>query len=81
MSAETAETAESRPDESDATPRSRLGAAIRALSGIGDYAVDIAGITALAALGFSPASEATLQILAGAIASVALGKRYLSKPS
>jgi phosphate uptake regulator len=63
------------------TAGSRLASAIRSLARIGDYAVDIAGIAALAALGFSPASDATLQILAGAIASVALGKRYLSEPA
>lgn len=61
------------------TAGSRLASAIRALARIGDYAVDIAGIAALGALAFSSASDATLQILAGAIASVALGKRYLSK--
>lgn len=49
------------------------------LARIGDYAVDIAAIAALGMLGYSPVPEASLQILAGAIASVAIGKRYLTK--
>lgn len=71
----------SNAEQGESAARGRLASAIGALARVGDYAVDIAGIAALAALAFSPASEATLQILAGAIASVALGKRYLSKPS
>jgi hypothetical protein len=65
----------------DETGGSWLASAIRALARVGNYAVDIAGIAALGALAFSPASEATLQVLAGAIATIALGKRYLSKPA
>lgn len=58
---------------------SRLAGAIRALGRVGDYAVDIAGIAGLVALAYSGVGDASLQILAGAIASVALGKRYLAK--
>lgn len=38
---------------------------------------DVIGIAGLVALAYSGVGDASLQILAGAIASVALGKRYI----
>lgn len=44
-----------------------------------DPAVDVAAVVALAWVAQAPASEAVIQVVAGAIASVALGKRYISR--
>lgn len=52
---------------------------IKAFSKLGDYAVDVVAITALASLAYAPSGEASLQVLAGAIASIAIGKRYLTR--
>lgn len=45
--------------------------------GWGDHAVDVAAVAALASLAWSPTSQ--VAALAGAISSVAVGKRYLQK--
>lgn len=44
-----------------------------------DPAVDIAAIVALAYITQTGASEAVVQVVAGAIGTVALGKRYLQR--
>jgi len=44
---------------------------------LGDHAVDVAAVAALASLAWSPTSQ--VAALAGAISSVAVGKRYLAK--
>jgi hypothetical protein len=44
---------------------------------LGDHAVDVAAVAALAALAWSPTSQ--VAALAGAISSVAVGKRYLAR--
>jgi len=42
-----------------------------------DAATDIVGIVGLVALAYSGVGDASLQILTGAIASIAIGKRYI----
>jgi len=44
---------------------------------IGDHLVDIAAVAALGALAWSPTEQ--VAALAGAISSVAVGKRYLAR--
>jgi hypothetical protein len=44
---------------------------------LGDHAVDVAAVAALAALAWSPTAQ--VGVLAGAISSVAVGKRYLAR--
>lgn len=54
------------------------GEKTRRLAKLGGSAVEVSAVIALATLAHSGVSDASLQILAGAIASVAIGKRYLA---
>lgn len=61
-------------DKGDAATRS----IIDRLPALGNSLVEISAVFALAWVAQSGASEATVQVVAGAIASVAIGKRYLA---
>lgn len=59
----------------DTTPKQWVEAVARAARGIGDYAVDITALAAIYGLASTQTPEASTQVLAGAIVTVALGKR------
>lgn len=63
-------------DESGEDRPQRKTQFARWLDRLGDHFVDVAAVAALAGLAFSGAGGATVQILAGSIATVALGKKY-----
>lgn len=44
---------------------------------LANAATDVVGILGLVALAFSGVGDASLQVLTGAIASIAIGKRYI----
>lgn len=50
---------------------------VRAAKNGADMAVDLGAITGIAYLGTTSISEANFQIAVGAIASIAIGKRYM----
>ena len=52
---------------------------IRAISTLGDYAVDLAAVGALAYMATGGVPDGVAQTLGAMVVSVAIGKRYLSK--
>lgn len=64
-------------DGGESEPTTRTHEFFRTCRNVADPAVDVIAALAIMGLAFSQASEATIQVAAAAIASVALGKRYM----
>lgn len=67
----------------DPPPATRTHAFLAAVRDVGvawsDPIVDVAAVLAIAAVVYFSPSEATMQIVAGSVSSIAIGKRYIGR--